>query len=646
MSTYQAHPEAERAVIAGLIRDPDGGKIIDLGITPDLFTSPERVAAFQAIATALAEGETPDAATLAASLDGSALIEAETSLSSHASSANLPGHVRLLQGAKRARDEAAARDRLSIAAAAGAPPHELDAILESIRAAGIGDAPPRLQWSGDFCADYPDTAWLVDEYLPAGSIGAIFGDSESWKSFLGVDLCGHVATGRPWRGHAVKQGKVLFIAGEGGSGLRQRIDAWFIKHGEHHRNFAVMITPLELCAPKAAGALVDEIKRFIGSERFELIVLDTLATHFGPGDENAAADMSCFVRSVLRLSHETGAAVAIVHHCGHGDKSRARGSIALHNGIDWEYRLERLGDYTTLSCTKQKDAPRPPPLSWQLATQPLPRATSTGVPINGAVLEPSAQTAQTRTVGQKSRLSGKVAIAENALRTALMLHGVEDNGIVTVSEDQWRQTAYSAGIASGDSTQNARRMAFNRARETLISARAVVCDDGRYWIPAPRTDRTDPHKTAQCADMCGLGMPEQLPAQTAQTAHTPIRGVRMCGCADAGTPNNLQEADPAPEPEPTPPQENRQGAEQAPIEPADTLLSHRPTDALATKLAEAAGLDVGAMLAGELAPDEWPRFADGVARLSVAMDEPGRARLSTLVAEIDATATALQEVKP
>lgn len=518
------NPEAERAVIAALMRDPDPQSIIQLGIAADLFTLPATLEAYNGIVSFLLSGIAPDAATLRAALSDAALLEVETSLAQEKSAANLPVYVKLLKDCQRERAVQAARKRLFLATEAGAPPHELQAILESVRAAGADESgPPRFQWASEFCQNTEPEPDLIDGYIPMNSLGVIFGDSEAYKSFLMIDLCGHIATGRQWRGRDTQQGKVLFIAGEGGSGLKARIQAWFEKYGEQNRDFAVSTVPLELCDPKNAGQLIADIQQFIGNESFKFIVLDTLNTHFGAGDENTTADMTRFRLSALKLSQTTGATVAIAHHCGLQDKNRSRGSISLHNGVDWEYKLERLGDCTTLTPTKMKDGPRPEPLSWRLVPQALPWLTSKRDPINSVVLEPT----ETSIIAASSseRLPASQRIALDALRTALIDHGTEDKGIVSVAEDQWRKSAYEAGITASDSTQDAKRKAFNRARDNLVAAKKVTCFESRYWIPH---NRTKPDISRTCPDMSG-GVPD---AQTGQNRTHPYKGcpaVRLSG---------------------------------------------------------------------------------------------------------------------
>lgn len=413
-SSAQQNPLAERAVLAALMRNPDGKTIIALEIKADHFTQDTTRAAFIAIAAFIADGIPPDAATLSQAVDPATLIEIETSLSEHASAANLPVYVKLLKDCHHERQRHAARQRLAQAAASGAPEHELRAIVESIQQASAQqDRKTRIQWDTDFCQNVEAEDDLIDGYLPACTVGLLFGDSQAYKSFLLIDIAGHLASGQPWRGREVRPGKTLIVAGEGGRGLRSRIQAWHEYHGTKKGGVAILDAPLELCAPGQAEELVDEIRNFIAGNHFTLIALDTLNTHFGPGDENATADMTRFRTAVLRLSKATGATVIIAHHCGHAERDRGRGSRSLYQGVDWEFKLERSGeDFTTLTHTKAKDGPKQPPLTWRLIQQPLPWADRKGRPINSALLVP-ADLAQAEP--EREQLAGKPRAAYQLL---------------------------------------------------------------------------------------------------------------------------------------------------------------------------------------------------------------------------------------
>ena len=378
--------QAERAVIAALMRNPDGKEILRLGITAELFAQDATREAFLAIHALILDGHQPDAATLRNAVQAATLIEIETSLSEHVSAANLAYHVTLLKTCQRERQIHATRQRLAQAATAGAPEHELQAILESIRQIGHAESGKgRFVDVGELCSLPPTESWLVKGYLTTDSLTVLFGDPGCGKSFLAIDIAGHVACGLPWRGCSVKPGKVLYIAGEGRNGLSKRFRAWFERHGETPRNIQICTAPIALTDPAGIAALVAEIQAM--PEAPALIVIDTVNRNFGPGDENATADMTRAVAGLDAIRNATGAALLGLHHSGHGDKSRGRGSSVLRASVDVEFAVEKFDRTVQVRCTKAKDFDHPAPLAWTLEKQPLPWADEDGTPMDSAVLE-------------------------------------------------------------------------------------------------------------------------------------------------------------------------------------------------------------------------------------------------------------------
>ena len=73
---------------------------------------------------------------------------------------------------------------------------------------------------------------LVGHVLECGTLAELYGDSNTGKSFVALDLAFSVATGCQWHGEAVRQGGVLYFAGEGEGGLYRRKRAWEIARGQ------------------------------------------------------------------------------------------------------------------------------------------------------------------------------------------------------------------------------------------------------------------------------------------------------------------------------------------------------------------------------------------------------------------------------
>lgn len=347
-------------------------------------------------------------------------------------------------------------------------------------------------FGADFCKQPPSSNSIIRGMLDYDSLAYCWGDSEAGKSFLMLDRDLHIANGMKWCGRKTKQGLVLYIVGEGKHGLIKRVKAWHDHYGlPVSNNIAFRTIPTALCDPKAVDELVAEIKSIVTAlnRRPTLIELDTVNRNFGPGDENSTKDMTSFVAGLDALRIATGAAISAVHHCGHGDKTRSRGSIVLHNSVDFEYRVSKEGDcfndyVTTLEFIKVKDYDKPNPISWKWQLQTLPWADEdddgNAVPMNSVVFVPTEYEKKNST-----SLSRSESIALEALRDALIRHGSESDGVVSVCEDDWKQCAYDLGISTSV-IPDSKAKTFRRACTALIEAKRVRHHAGRYWIPAVR----------------------------------------------------------------------------------------------------------------------------------------------------------------
>lgn len=187
-------------------------------------------------------------------------------------------------------------------------------------------------------------------------------DTESWmigapgslKSFVALDLAGHIGTGREWQGHRVRQGPVLYVAAEGARGLVLRTRAWEKSFGPMS---GVIFLPYPVQVSSNDGqwaalvALAAELKPV-------MVVIDTQARVTVGLEENSAKDMGILTNAVGMLKRATGACVLVVHHTGRNGGD-ARGSSALDGAQDTELKIQRSQDRKALSAKviqdKQKD---------------------------------------------------------------------------------------------------------------------------------------------------------------------------------------------------------------------------------------------------------------------------------------------------
>ena len=199
--------------------------------------------------------------------------------------------------------------------------------------------------------------WCVKALVPADSMGILFGASGTFKSFLALDLCLHLAHDMAWCGRKTNAGGVVYVAAEGGAGISRRVTAW---HKQYRRilatNFAVCVTPLLLTVEESIVSLRDAISGLDFSP--SLIVVDTLSQTFA-GDENSASDISDYLRLInMHLRSTFNASVLVIHHTGHSASERPRGSSALTANVDYllgVYRPDADGMSAQLEVLKQKD---------------------------------------------------------------------------------------------------------------------------------------------------------------------------------------------------------------------------------------------------------------------------------------------------
>lgn len=205
---------------------------------------------------------------------------------------------------------------------------------------------------------------LIDGVLPAGANAILRGRDGTYKTFLALDWALHIVTGQPsWHGHAVQQGKVLYIAGEGVYGLSKRIDAWEAEHEVRTPAdaFVVRRAALNLHQP---GPAFDHLLRFIEAAQFSLVVIDTLRRVSGGADGNGS-EMGAVIDNIDRIKVATGEGSTLTPaHTGKDDKD-TRGFSGIEDDIDVVWHVDRLNDSSqvVLKHAKMKDAEELKPLT-------------------------------------------------------------------------------------------------------------------------------------------------------------------------------------------------------------------------------------------------------------------------------------------
>lgn len=225
-----------------------------------------------------------------------------------------------------------------------------------------------LEHARDFLADATEDAFLVYGVLPSRGLAQFFGDPGCGKTPMALSLAVHVAGGRPtWFGHEIDQhGPVVYMIGEDRAGIRRRLQAELALH-ELTPELPLHVTkrPGDLSSPGDVRVWLEQIREL--EESPKLLVVDTQSRNFGTGNENSSEDMAVFVNHVQLLADALGCLVLLVHHTGHQNKERGRGSMALFGALDACVRVTRRGRLSiTATTTKAKNWSAPEPLRGRL----------------------------------------------------------------------------------------------------------------------------------------------------------------------------------------------------------------------------------------------------------------------------------------
>lgn len=301
--------------------------------------------------------------------------------------------------------------------------------------------------TSDLFNGYKPADYIVKNVVEPGELAVWFGESGAMKSFAVIDLAMHIATGREYCGHRVVHSGVVYVAGEGGEGIKRRLKAWMVRHGigefDPRPCIFVATQPADLMFDGGTiRATIEQASDILGAT-IGLVIFDTLAASFGDGDENATADMSKALQTA-RLTCGDERAIILVHHVGHGEKTRERGAYALRAAADRRVLVERPedGPLVTLKCAKAKDGEPFKPLSFEWRQVELGWFDADGDELTSVILEP------TERQPERAEPCGKV---QKAIAASIKEHGPAKKTEIVKRLEAYRfnRTAIYKAIAKG-----------------------------------------------------------------------------------------------------------------------------------------------------------------------------------------------------
>lgn len=200
-------------------------------------------------------------------------------------------------------------------------------------------------------------SWMIKNILPSEGLVEIIGASNSYKTFITLDMMYCISNGIDYHGMKTKKGTVVYIAGEGANGAKMRLRALRAKYGHNTDNFFMLQCSANLSDYKEMDKLSSEIAS-LTDDKINLIVFDTLHRNTAGIDENSASDFALVLGNVDKYLKPYVNVIAYIHHTGNGAETsmRGRGTSARFAAMDTSIVIHsKVKGNAGMTCVKQKD---------------------------------------------------------------------------------------------------------------------------------------------------------------------------------------------------------------------------------------------------------------------------------------------------
>lgn len=193
----------------------------------------------------------------------------------------------------------------------------------------------------DALVSLPTPKVALDSYpIYSHCLNMLVGASGTGKSFIAVDIAGRFA---------LQGAKVIYIAGEGLYGYSARWECWKAANNQQVVPGVIFYDhPINLSDDQSRGAFQAEIAQ----HKPALIIVDTVATCMGSGDENSTRDMNAFLNACKSIQFGLTAGILLVHHTG--KDGTTRGSSALFAACDSVMMLQAQDNRMTIYNSREQ----------------------------------------------------------------------------------------------------------------------------------------------------------------------------------------------------------------------------------------------------------------------------------------------------
>lgn len=293
----------------------------------------------------------------------------------------------------------------------------------------------------------PTISTHVAGIIPANAFIVAFGPTKQGKTFVVGDLLMHAAHGLDWHGFTIKRPlRVAYLIGEGVTGFKVRLHAWLAHHDNIETPGEFRILPRSMSLPHYYADLIPALKEFAP----DVVVTDTLNRYFGGGDENSTQDMTAFCAACKQVIDEVPCSLIAIHHTGHADSGRERGSIVLRSACDVVIQIGKdISDSSLVGfqvITGRDVEPMDEPLSLRLTQTVTDWLDEDGVPMTTCLVESAGQPVNLPGSNARPLGAGQATLYE-VIRAEAQRHPKDSNGDVLLTRSDIASLAKERGLS-------------------------------------------------------------------------------------------------------------------------------------------------------------------------------------------------------
>jgi hypothetical protein len=320
------------------------------------------------------------------------------------------------------------------------------------------------------CASAPSRGYVVKGLLAPADVACVFGAPGAGKSLISPHIGYAVANGGLAFGMRTCPGKVFYVAAEDPHGMRGRVSALKLRHGDAP-DFTLVEGVSDLLAKESPD--LKALYVAVAEHRPALLFIDTLAMAFPGLEENSADEMGRVVAIARKLASH-GSAVVLIHHDTKAQGPTPRGHSLLNGALDVALQLFPKDENGVVRgrLTKNRNGSCDRDIAFRIATEVMGEDEDGDAITYALVTELALGSAPKRI---------KLSTSERAALDQLhQLH----NGNGQVSESDWREACINGRAVSGAEDRDSRKRAFNRALRGLVQKDAIQVVGGVIRLPA------------------------------------------------------------------------------------------------------------------------------------------------------------------